>query len=142
MINLKRLYNSVYSQSTSATHRRPTAVVMFDAKKAFDSVWHDGAIYKCFRDGLFMIIIRFLRGWLSNLSLRVRIGDVLSKEVPAESGVPQGSVLNPLIWNYWMGDCPNNLKPRCSTSLYTDDTSVWATNTQVDAAVADLQQEI
>ena len=41
-----------------------------------------------------------------------------------------------------MGDCPTNLKPQCSTSLYADDTSIWATNTQVNAAVTDLQQEI
>ena len=142
MINLKRLYNSVYSQSTSATHKRPTVVVMFDAKKAFDSVWHEGVIHKCFRDGLPKIIIRFLAGWLNNRTLRVRIGDVLSKEVPAESGVPQGSVLSPLIWNYWMGDCPTNLKPQCSTSLYADDTSVWATNTQVTTTVLDIQHEI
>ena len=101
-----------------------------------------GVIHKCFRDGLPKVIIRFLRGWLSNRTLRVRIGEVLSKEVPAESGVPQGSVLSPLIWNYWMGDCPTNLKPQCATSLYADDTSVWATNTQVENTIDDLQQEI
>ena len=110
MINLKRLYNSVYSQSTSATHKRPTVVVMFDSKKAFDSVWHEGVIHKCFDEGLPKIIIRFLAGWLNNRTLRVRIEDVLSIEVPAESGVPQGSDLSPLIWNYWMGDSLPSLK--------------------------------
>ena len=105
-------------------------------------MWHAGVIHKCFRDGLPRIIIRFLKSWLSNRSLHVRIGDVLSKEFPAESRVPQGLVLSPLIGNYWMGDCPTNLKPQCSTSLYADDTSVWATNTQVGTTVPDIQQEI
>ena len=83
-INLKR-----------STHPEPTIMVFFDAKKAFDSVWHTGLLHKAMRDGLPGIIIRFLRTWLQDRTMRIRIGTTLSRQIKMESGVPQGSVLAP-----------------------------------------------
>ena len=141
-INLKRLFNAIYTQSTRSTHNRPTVAIMFDAKKAFDSVWHEGLIHKCFKDGLPLLLIRFLHGWIKDRSLKVRIGDTLSESVNTDSGVPQGSVLSPVIWNYWMGDCPTNLQVQCCMSLYADDVNLWATSTSVNNSILDIQQEI
>jgi hypothetical protein len=103
-INLRRLYNNTYFQSTIGMNKRPTASVFFDAKKAFDTVWYNGLIVKLARDGVPAQIIRFLGNWITDRSLVVRIGRELSKSVNLRSGVPQGSVISPLIWNYWLGD--------------------------------------
>ena len=45
-INLKRLYNAVYAMSARGRTKRLMAAIMFNAKKAFDSVWHKGLISK------------------------------------------------------------------------------------------------
>ena len=105
-INLKRMYTRTYTRATRATHPEPTIMVLFDAKKAFDSVWDTGVLHKAMRDGLPAILVKFLRTYLQDRTLQVRIGQTISKPVKLESGVPQGSVFASTIWNYYGGDIP------------------------------------
>jgi hypothetical protein len=141
-INIKRLYNNIYMHSARGVNRRPTAAIFFDAKKAFDSVWHEGLIHKMYEDGIPEMVIKFIRSWLEDRKLQVRIGDHYSRLVKLKSGVPQGSVLSPLLWNYWIGDCPAPLKASSDISLYADDCGLWTTNTTAKKTMAEIQQEI
>ena len=141
-INLKRMYNKSYTRSTRATHPDPTIMIFFDAKKAFDSVWDIGVLHKAMSDGLPSIIIRFLRSWLTNRTLQVRIGQTLSKTVQLKSGVPQGSVLAPTIWNYYTGDIPTTISPHSDTAVYADDTAVAATHKNIGKVHEITQKEI
>ena len=142
MINLKRMYSHAYTRSTRATHPESTVMVFFDAKKAFDSVWHTGLLHKSMSDGLPGRIIRFLRTWLSNRQLKVRVGQTYSKTVPLDSGVPQGSVLAPLVWNYYTGDIPTTTSSHSSTAVYADDTSTATSHRIMDRALQIAQEEI
>ena len=142
MINLKRMYTHAYSRSTRATHPEYTVMVFFDAKKAFDSVWHTGLLHKAMKDGLPGRVIRFLRAWLNNRQLRVRIGQTCSNTVQLDSGVPQGSVLAPLVWNYYTGDIPSTISSHSSTAVYADDTSTATSHRNLDTAVSLAQEEI
>ena len=142
MINLKRMYTHAYTRSVRATHPESTVMVFFDAKKAFDSVWHVGLLHKAMKDGLPGRIIRFLRTWLNNRTLRVRVGQTLSKPVALESGVPQGSVLAPLAWNYYTGDVPTTKSSHSSTAVYADDAATAASHRASEQAVQIAQEEI
>ena len=116
-INLKRMYTRSYTRATRATHPEPTIMIFFDAKKAFDSVWSIGVLHKAMRDGLPAILIKLLRTYLQDRTLQVRIGQSTSNPVKLESGVPQGSVFNPTIWNYYTGDIPTNTTTHSDTSV-------------------------
>ena len=63
-INLRRLFSNSYFESTVGVSKRPTVSVFFDAKKAFDTVWHEGLVCKLAKDGVPAQIIRFLGNWL------------------------------------------------------------------------------
>ena len=141
-INLKRMYNKAYTRSVRATHPDPTIMVFFDAKKAFDSVWDIGVLHKAMNDGLPSIFVRFLKSWLTSRTLQVRIGQTLSKIIHLRSGVPQGSVFAPTIWNYYTGDIPPTISPHSDTAVYADDTSVAATHRSVTTVHAIAQAEI
>ena len=67
------------------------------------------------------IIIRFLRSWFQNRTMRIRIGEEYSRNITLESGVPQGSVLAPELWNYSTGDIPTTLTAHSDTAVYKDD---------------------
>ena len=142
VINLKRLFNHVYLQSSRSPLSRPTAVVLFDAKKAFDSVWHKGLLHKCLVDHLPKAMIIFLESWLNKRTLQVRVGDLLSNIVHLQSGVPQGALLSPLLWNYWTGDCPTTDSPSSDSSLYADDCAAWTTQTNASKTIGELQREV
>ena len=141
-INIKRLYNHTYLQTARSSLGRPTVVVLFDAKKAFDTVWHKGILHKSMVDHLPSRFILFLRSWLDGRSLQVKVGGTLSKTVAIKSGVPQGALLSPLLWNYWTSDCPTTKNPTSDTSLYADDCAVWTTQTSISKTLSEVQQEI
>jgi len=141
-LNLKRMYTHAYTRSIRSTHPTSSTMVFFDAKKAFDSVWHIGLLHKAMRDGLPGIIIRFLRSWLQDRTLRIRVGTTLSKQVKMESGVPQGSVLAPEAWNYNTGDIPSTKTTHSDTAVYADDTSSATSHRDVEVLIELAQKEI
>ena len=140
--NLKRIYTNTYTKTIRATHPQPTILVCFDAKKAFDSVWHTGLFHKCMRDGIPAIVIRFLRSWFQNRTMRIRIGEEYSRNITLESGVPQGSVLAPELWNYSTGDIPTTLTAHSDTAVYADDASSANSHRNIDSLIEITQKEI
>ena len=89
-------------------HRCVTAVSL-DVEKAFDSVWHDGLRQKLSSIGLPCRLIRLLSSFLTDRSIRVRVGQTLSLPVRLLAGTPQGSVLSPLLYLVYVNDLPINL---------------------------------
>ncbi len=140
--NLKRIYTNTYTKTIRATHPQPTILVCFDAKKAFDSVWHIGLFHKCMRDGIPAILIRFLRSWFHNRTMKIKIGEEYSRSIKLESGVPQGSVLAPELWNYSTGDIPTTRTAHSDTAVYADDASSANSHRNVDTLLEITQKEI
>ena len=93
---------------------------MFDAKKAL-SVWHEGLIVKMKKDGFPIQIIRFINNWLTGRSVIIKVNETHKRKVDIKAGVPQGSVLSPAIWNYYIGDCPTTDSAFADLAFYADD---------------------
>ena len=141
-INLRRLFSSTYFESTIGVSKRPTVSVFFDAKKAFDTVWHEGLLCKMAKDGIPAQIIRFIGNWLLERQLNVRIGKECSEYVLLRSGVPQGSVISPLLWNYWLGDCPAVQNAHAYSALYADDVALWVSYPNIHKLMKIANEEI
>ena len=103
-----------------------TDIVYFDFAKAFDTVNHDIILnklkYEFKIDGL---MLKFIREYLQNRKQRVVVGDSMSDELDVLSGVPQGSIIGPLLFVLFINDIHNCVSHGTNIALYADDTKIW-----------------
>ena len=104
-----------------------TAVALLDVKKAFDSVWTEGLLYKLERAGIKGANWELLRSFLKDRTARIVVGGRTSAEIPIQRGVPQGSINGPVLYNVYIGDLRVALKPTGTLLQYADDTAVAET---------------
>ena len=100
-----------------------TAAVLLDMSQAFDSIDHDILITKLRDVGLSCSSTEWFKSYLSLRYQVVKIQASTSDKLPVTSGVPQGSILGPLLFSIYTNDL--SLVPKhCSTQGYVDDTKL------------------
>ena len=105
-------------------------VVFVDLKKAFDTVIHDILLKKLQRYGIKGPALQLSRSYLSNRQQKCQIGNFVSSKQPIKCGVPQGSILGPLLFLLYINDLPEcltNTKPR----LFADETNLTASSNSI-----------
>lgn len=101
----------------------PIDVVYVDFAKAFDTVPLRRLLLKLEHMGVRGRLLVWLQDYLTNRKFQVRIDGCLSEKRVVTSGVPQGSVLGPLLFLIYVSDLPSGMV--CRTSLFADDTKLF-----------------
>ena len=108
-----------------------TDLILLDFSKAFDKVSHSKLLLKLHAHGVRNNTLRWIKAFLYGRSQTVVIDGERSAQVPVTSGVPQGSVLGPILFLLYINDLPNDIKSK--VHLFADDTAVYLTvNSQDD----------
>ena len=102
---------------------KSTGMILLDIKSAFDSVWHNGLIFKLTQFNFPIEIVKIIQSFLSNRSFSVYLGSTSSQFINISAGCPQGSCLSPILYNIYTADIPSI--PNCMTSIFADDTSLF-----------------
>ena len=111
-----------------------------DFRKAFDTVPHQRLLTKLKGYNISGPILSWINSFLSDRSQFVKINNSVSENLKVTSGVPQGSVLGPTLFIYFINDLPNVVK-NSNVKIFADDTKVYNT-VQNQENVCNLQNAI
>ena len=118
---------------------KQTDAVVMDFSKAFDVVPHSSLLVKLNSYGIQQKTLEWIKSFLSNRTQRVVVDGEYSEPAPVTSGVPQGSVLGPILFLVFINDMPNCIKSQCR--LFADDTIVYREiSSTADTAI--LQEDL
>ena len=117
---LLEITNEIYK---SFENVKETRAVFLDISKAFDKVWHPGLIFKLKQNGVNGRLLECISNYLINRKQRVVLNGIDSPWESTLSGVPQGSVLGPLLFLIYINDLTNNISAKMK--LFADDSSLF-----------------
>ena len=105
------------------SHNLPVDIIFLDYAKAFDTVPHKRLLAKLSTMGIRGNILAWIRGFLTDRKQRVSVNAETSGWTDVISGVPQGSVLGPLLFIMYVTDIPDALQNY--VSMFADDTKIY-----------------
>ena len=120
--HIVRLSNDIKHQFSK---RKGILATFFDVRKAYDRVWHHRLLKKLKDLGFDGNIFAFISNFLHNRKLTAKVGNIYSSLYNTNMGIPQGSILSPLLFNLLLHDLPKVVNNEVELAQYADDIAVW-----------------
>ena len=119
----------------------PTLATYIDFKKAFDCVQHPILLAKIREFNISQEVLAWVESYLSERRQRVLANNIYSSFQTIRQGVPQGSVLGPLLYIMYANDVVKRFK-NCSVAQYADDTVLYVSDANFCKAVDKMQKDL
>ena len=114
--------------------------VFLDISKAFEKVWHDGLVVKLKSYGVEGELLSLLKNYLQNRGQRVVLNGQTSGWRKINSGVPQESVLGPVLFLIYINDLPDGIISMCK--IFADGASLFSKVLDINKSVAELNTDL
>ena len=120
-------------------NNKMVAAAFLDLSKAFDSISHEILLEKLENLGFDQIAISLIGSYLSNRTQKVVIQNTSSDWIDLYQGVPQGTILGPLLFNLYVNSMQSAIQEPCELVQYADDTFLFVSNECLNTAVSQLE---
>lgn len=133
---IEQVHRVVVPIKQALDEKKYCSAAFLDISQAFDKVWHEGLLLKLNQiiPGQFY---RIISSYLSDRKFKVKCGSETSQVYPIKSGVPQGSVLGPVLYQLFTSDLPTSDSVTMAT--FADDTAVLSVHVNPNTASRVLQ---
>ena len=127
-------------QAFDCTESLEVRAVFLDISKAFDKVWHEGLLFKLQQNGISGSLLNLFQNYLNDRKQRVVLNGSSSEYTGIESGVPQGSILGPLLFLIYINDLETNIKS--NINFFADDTMLYSIVKDPNLSAIDLNHDL
>ena len=114
-------------------------MILIDLQKAFDTIDHDILLQKLYAIGFSKHSVNWFRSYLINRTFLINLGHASSQPVCVSSGVPQGSILGPLLFLIYINDMSQAVK--CNLFLYADDACLVCQHKDINETEKQLNKD-
>ena len=104
-------------------------------------LWRDGLLFKLKQMNIAGNVYSYVKNFLSNRTIQVRVGTEISSKFQMDNGTPQGSVISPLLFLLMINDLPEN-PTKVETSIFADDTCLFKSGHNLDLIVRNVQRSL
>ena len=124
--------------------KEKSILALLDLSKAYDRVWKQKLIYVMHQAGVPLKMLRWINSFLLNRQGRVRLNNAEGKTMAIKQGLPQGSVLAPILFLFYINTLAVRLPTSTSitNSLFADDVSILTTAKTLETAQDILQSSV
>ena len=119
-----------------------SVMALLDFSKAYDTVWREKLLLHLLDLGIPATFVRWLQAFLNDRRARVRLHGVFSESRKFRQGLPQGSVLAPLLFIFYINDLANCLPEKDTIAMFADDVAIVATARDKLVAERSVQSSI
>ena len=119
-----------------------SVLTLLDFSKAYDTVWREKLLLHMLNIGIPLSFIRWIRSFLVDHRDRVLLFSVFSSSRRFNQGLPQGSVLVPLLFLFYINDLATTLDNDAVIALFADDVSILTTARKKEGAEATAQSVV
>ena len=116
--------------------------MLFNYSKAYDTVWRTSLLQKMLDIGVPLRFVQWTTAWLTNRIARVQLKGVTGRCRTFKEGLPQGSVLSPLLFVLYINDLLGNFSESTMVSAYADDLALACRGRKKEDVALRMQAEV
>lgn len=134
---ISRIKNKILNNKRN---KKSTGILLLDIEKAFDTVWHSGLVYKLLKANIPKYLCNIVHNFIENRTFKVSVNNTFSNSKAIPAGLPQGSVLSPLLYSLYISD----FKPTSLTDIayYADDTAIITSSKLTSALLKKMEKSL
>ena len=117
-----------------------TVLLMLDYSKAYDKVWVQDLLMEMIKKGVPIMFVKWIKAFLQGRTARVLYNGCLSNIVEMRQGLPQGAVLSPLLFLFFIDDLHTVIPEGVEIAMFADDASVWSEDPDLNKAARKIQE--